>query len=190
MLYSIMIFKIIESIKYYIITLLIPGLIACTQTTNEQPIATTNVITVKPLLTNEIIQPFSDNLNKDTLQVTITGETLLSGQVNFQIKNHQGKMIYWDTFPASNLINHTETINSESDKKIVQSHINNFFRADHFSNISQVNPDSFAVEKSIKAAWNELKSTPRSRCFSYQSGKNDITYVAYSKTQQKVIILK
>ena len=85
----------------------------CSQMNKDTPTETTQTKAIKPLYASRVVRRFSDERQKDTLSVTVNGESILTGEVYLQIINYRGRLIYRDAFPASVLLNHTGLIRPE-----------------------------------------------------------------------------
>jgi hypothetical protein len=145
---------------------------------------------IPPLYTNSVAHQLSDKPYSDTLQVTINGETILTGKVYLKITDHTGGTLFWDSFPATALIDHEGLINPENDEKHIRNQLNNFFDLDHFSTSSKLMTELSTLPDSTRRVWKAIQGDPKRVYFSYRSSKSGISEVAYSKDLKKVVSLK
>lgn len=169
--------------------LLIPILISCSQSSNDKSEDTTQTNGVKPLYARSVTRYFSDENKKDTLRVSINGESIITGEAHLQIVNHEGKPIFSTTFPANALLNHDGLIDPKRDKKVIKDRIDDFFQETHFVRPVAAEPDLSSMPDSTKAAWRTIKKDTTAVCFSYQSSKSGKSQIAYSRSLQKVVRL-
>lgn len=147
--------------------------------TNQSP-------TGAPLYINTAVRPFSDAKLADTMTVSLNGESLLTGQVYLQIRNHTGKDIYTATFPANDLVAHEGPVNPNEDEEMVTKRLRAFFRDVNFTTASAIPPVSPTTPDSLKTAWKTVQADSGAVCFSYPAGKS-ANRIAYSKSLGKVI---
>ena len=162
----------------------------CSQMNKDAPTEMTQNKAIEPLYANRVVRRFSDERQKDTLSVAVNGESILTGEVDLQITNHEGRLIYRDAFPANVLLNHTGLIRPEQDEKAVKKRIDDFFDTAHFTPPMVVNSGSLNTADSGKTAWKGIQVDPTTICFSYRAGRRGLSQIAYSKDLQKVIALK
>lgn len=177
--------------KRLLAILLSMTLVACFQSsTDESSEAATRTNGVKPLYANSATRHFSDEEQKDTFNAAVNGESIITGEVDLRITNHEGKSIFSTTFPASALLNHDGPINPEKDEMTIKNRIDHFFEKTHFVAPVAAKPDLSTVPNSGKAAWQTIETDPTAIYFSYQSSKGSISQIAYSKRLQKVVHLR
>ncbi|GAB3747154.1 hypothetical protein GCM10028817_04140 [Spirosoma pomorum] len=140
-----------------------------------------------PLYINTAVRPFSDAKLADTMTVSLNGESILTGEVYLQIKNHTGKDIYSTMFPASNLVTHDGPVNPDQDEEMVTKRLRAFFRDEHFAPASAVALTSSSTPDSLKTAWKTVQADSGVVCFSYPASGTSENRIAYAKSLGKVI---
>ncbi|QKZ15347.1 hypothetical protein [Spirosoma sp. KUDC1026] len=158
------------------------GLMACNRAEKSA-----DTPTGAPLYINTAVRPFSDAKLADTMTVSLNGESILTGQVYLQIRNHTGKDIYTATFPASNLVTHAGPVDPSQDEEVVTKQLRAFFRDEHFSSATAVPLTSSTLPDSLKTAWKAVQADSGAVCFSYPAGGTSENRIAYAKRLGKVI---
>ena len=176
-------------IKPMFAMLLSAAFVACSQNNTHRLSETTGTNSVKPLYANSVTRHFSNESQKDTLNVAVNGESLITGEVYLQITNPEGKSIFSTTFPASALLNHSGLINPKQDEKTIKNRIDDFFQETHFVTTVAAKPNLSTMTDSTKAAWQTVLTDPAAVCFSYQGSKGNTSQIAYSKALRKVVQL-
>lgn len=174
--------------KLLFVMFAILAFIACSRIDQRSEIS--EIGTLQPWYSNRAVRNFSDEIDKDTLQVTINGETLITGQVYLKITNHKGNVIFWDSFPVTGLIEHEGLIEPETDEKRIKAQLDNFFDLDRFVISSRLIYNRLNVPDSTKSAWEVIQADPKSVYFSYRSSQKGVSEIAYSKGLKKVLSLK
>lgn len=169
--------------------LLSTTLVACSQGSTDESSEARRTNGVKPLWASSATRHFSAENHKDTFDVTVNGESIITGEVYLQITNHEGRRIFSTTFPASALLNHDGPINPKQDEEAIKNRIDHFFEATHFDTPVAAKPDLSIVPDSTKAAWQTTQTDPAAIYFSYQSSKGSVNQIAYSKALRKVVQL-
>jgi hypothetical protein len=139
------------------------------------------------LYSNRAVRLFSDSINKDTVQVTVNGESLLTGQVYLNVISNTGKNIYWDRFPVTELIGHDGPIDPGKDEEQVRSQLNHFFASSRFSRPGSPDANQLVIPDSARTAWKSIESDPKATIFLYPARTNSLTGIAYSQRLKKVI---
>lgn len=163
--------------------------VACSQGSTDESSEATRTNGVKPLWASSATRHFSAENHKDTFDVTVNGESIITGEVDLRITNQEGRRIFSTTFPASALLNHDGPINPKQDEEAIKNRIDHFFEATHFVSPVAAKPDLSTMPNSAEAAWRTIEADPTAVCFSYQSSKGSVSQIAYSKKLQKVIQL-
>ena len=176
-------------IKRMFAMLLSAAFVACSQNNTHRLSETTGTNSVKPLYANSVTRHFSNESQKDTLNVAVNGESLITGEVYLQIINPHGNSIFSTTFPASALLNHSGLINPKQDEKTIKNRIDDFFQETHFVRPVSVKLNLSTVADSTKKAWWVIQADPTTICFSYQNSRGNTSQIAYSKALRKVVQL-
>lgn len=171
--------------KHILIYLTAMTLGACSR--GDQSAETTSTSNAALLYSNRAVRPFSDEMNKDTMQVTVNGESLLTGQVYLKVVSHTGKVMYWDRFPVTELIEHDGPIDPGKDEEQVRDQLNHFFASTHFAHPRTGDTDQLTVPDSARSTWAFIERDPKATVFSYRVRKNSLTGIAYSQQLKKVV---
>lgn len=153
---------------------------------DDHPIDTdTTTILFKTSFAHE----FSDNAQKDSFNIYITGKTIHYGLVRFNIKNATGQIIYSESFPTSNIWD-VEMHNSpkEETEKYILNFINKYFNEKNFFSPAIGQGESFMDDYSDKKIWDELKGDKSAIGFSCSSGYEDGRKIAYLKSLKRAVI--
>lgn len=153
----------------------------------EQPADTSPIRAGDPLYTDRAVRFFSDEKYRDTLSVTANGETLITGQVYLKLVQHTGKVIFRDSFPATDLISHDGPIDPEKDKTQIRTRLDSFFASTHFFRPANAFSQQVTLPDSIRAVWKAVEADPKATYFLYPARKNTLTGIAYSKSSRRVI---
>ena len=164
-------------------------LVACSQGSTDESSEATWTNDVKPLWASSATRHFSDENQKDTFNVAVNGESIITGEVDLQITNYEGKRIFSTTFPANALLNHDGLISPKQDEKTIKNRIDVFFKAMHFVSPVAAKADLSTMPDSTKATWRTIEADSTAIYFSYPDGKGSVSQIAYSKKLQKVIQL-
>lgn len=152
--------------------------------------STSQAPVVKPLYANRAVHPFSSADKPDTFQIAIRGESIITGQVYFQITNPAGQRIYAVDFPATYLLDYgfSESITPQKEEQYIKQRIDAYFKPANFSQPAIPAGNSFEADYSDKSIWQAIKADPSAIGFSYLIGKEDGRQIAYSKTLKKVVL--
>ena len=173
--------------KQLVAILLSVTFVTCSQSSTDRSSKAIGTTSVKPLYANSVTRHFSSKYQKDSMSVSVNGESIITGEVFLQITNHEGKRIFTATFPANALLSHDGLINPKRDEKIIKDGIDSFFRETRSVTPVAPKPDLAIMADSTKAAWKTIQTDPVAVCFSYQDSKGGISQIAYSKSLQKVV---
>ena len=143
-----------------------------------------------PILVNQHVHAFSDPAKQDTFRITLTGDSVQTATVTFEIHNSKGERIYPEQFAAIDLINYElpENADPAAWDNFILNRISTFFDEEHFVSPaihSGMQLDSAYIDIE---GWNDIKSNEASIGFYFLLGKEDGRWLAYSKSQQKVVL--
>lgn len=132
------------------------------------------------------VMPFTDTLKADTFKV----ELIANNSIQFTITSYLGVQIYKTNINAAELLKSSDaaqSLKSEAKKlKFLQDEVKYFFEEEHFlipAVMDNEKPDQNVPDK---AFYEELKLS-KLNGFSYRSGKDSKTYIAWSVKVQKVM---
>lgn len=179
--------------KRIIIFIILVGFLSC-----ERSIDKSDSIKKEEALIfkNEIQHKFSDDTNPDNFSLTLTGDSIISGKIFFQISNKKNNILYRDSFAASDLLyDPYETIPTVKMREdTILTRFKRFFRNNNFIKPSNSIGKSFGVTNSEELnqsepeVWNEITSDSTSVGFLYSYGYEGSTAIAYSKRQKKIVV--
>ena len=170
--------------------LLSTTLASCSKVSTDGSSEATRTSSVKPLYANSVTRHFSNEEQKDTFNVAVNGESIITGEVDLRITNYEGKRIFSTIFPARALLDHDGLINPKKDEKIIKNRIDHFFETTQFDTPIAAKPDSSKNNDSTEAVRRMMALDPKSICFSYKSTKDSVSQIVYSKRLQKVVVLR
>lgn len=156
--------------------------LACSPTHTDTSSLADQATIVKPLYANRIIRSFSNDSRQDTLSVSVNGESILTGNINLKIVDYKGNLLYASTFPTQALLVHEGLIKPKEDEQAIKSRIDNFFKPEHFTTLSQAND-------SVRMAWDSVQVDPTSVRFSFPVSKDSLRQVAYSKSGKRAVLI-
>ncbi|NOS93263.1 MAG: hypothetical protein HOP30_15190 [Cyclobacteriaceae bacterium] len=141
------------------------------------------------LYSNHLAHEFSDHLEKDSFKISITGKTILTGQVKFEIKSANGEILLNETFPSYYLLGDSEYVERTDQQKEewIKKRVDEFFNEDNFHQPAITNP-KFDEDYSNKDIWEEIAVDKTAIGFFYLVGEEDGRQIAYSKKQKKVVM--
>lgn len=143
------------------------------------------------LLQNVVAHYFSSPIAKDTFRITLTGQTINNGTVEFDIQTYQGLVIHYRTFPSYDLIGYGLDNNASEPEKeeYIKSRISNFFEEENFRQPAISKNDKFEEDYSNKEIWDDIGSDTTAVTFEYLIGEESFGRIAYSKKLDKVVTI-
>jgi hypothetical protein len=138
---------------------------------------------------------FSDPTKDDTFELTVKGNSLLSGNIRFTITNPQGKLIYTDSMSTADLeASMVYTLNTPAPtpkqrEDFVKKRLNEFFDKENFSTPAVAPNDSYNASFGEQTAWEAIKNDKNAVGFNYLVGKENGRRIAYSKLRKKVMLV-
>lgn len=134
---------------------------------------------------------FSSNDEKDEFLITITGETVYTGTMIFQITTHHGSLILKESYPAHFLLGYAflGDPNSLKDKEeFIIKRATEFFNENNFNNPAISPEEDFDEDYSDKEIWEDIISDKTSIGFYYLIGEGDGRRIAFSKKKKRVVL--
>lgn len=124
----------------------------------------------KILLSNVTTHLFSNNTQKDTFKLILTGDSICSATVIFSIISHTGKRIYADTFYSTELYFVEDSALSLLQQEAgIRERVKTFFRDSAFS-APAINPDEEANVED-PSLWEDIKADGATIGFNYHYGE-------------------
>ncbi|NDK57309.1 hypothetical protein [Pontibacter fetidus] len=192
--------------KLLVIGIYIMLLSACSKTQQpetidvqkDKPVAETDSVEVTPesasnvkVIKQNIKQhPFSDPASNDIFTVTLAGDSVLTADVTFEIKNSEGQLLHFETFKADFLLNYgvPENATKAQMEAFILNRIDTFFADDNFKSPAITADMTYDTNFGDKAIWDDIKGDKTAIGFYYLLGKEDGRWIAYSKSQKKVVL--
>lgn len=141
------------------------------------------------LYKNESVRYFSSSIKKDTFKITVTGQSIVTGQFRFQIINNAGQNLLDEVYPTSALIGYGFVKTDSTDTASYMTNvIDGYFGDNNFYKPAIANEDKYLKDYSEKGIWDEIKSDKDAIGFRYVIGKRDGRQIAFSKKQEKVVL--
>ena len=156
------------------------------ETTGTQPA----VQEIKIVKENTKRHSFSDPTTQDVFIVKLVGDSVQTAMVTFEITDSKGKQLYTDTFEANYLLNYDlkENATAAERDEFILARIDSFFVDSNFK-LPAIKPAmTFDPNYSDEKIWNEVKADTSAIGFYYLLGKEDGRWLAYSKSQNKVVL--
>lgn len=143
------------------------------------------------LLTNVATHYFSSPTAKDTFEITLRGETVNGGTVEFEIKTHEGDLIHYDSFPSYYLIGYglSDKATEIEKTEYIKDRILNFFNEDNFKQPAISSEEAFDESYSEKEIWDDIRADTTAVRFEYIIAEESIAYIAYSKKLKNVVVI-
>ena len=142
------------------------------------------------LADNQKVHIFSNHVKPDTFKIKLIGDSVHTATATFEIISGEGKLIYNETFDANYLLNYDLPLESTEAQKneFILSRISNFFTEENFKVPAIKSDMTFDSNYSDRAIWQDIKRDNGAIDFYYLLGKEDGRWIAYSKTQNKVVL--
>ncbi|MFD2246157.1 hypothetical protein [Pontibacter ruber] len=132
---------------------------------------------------------FSNPEKQDTFKVYLTGESILKAQVTLEIISAEGKQLFQDTFPATDLIGFATDYNKtpQLQEEYIRKRVDEFFQNENFDQPAIAADDEFEEGYATREVWESIKSDKKAVGFSYLVGEEDIRFIAYARAADKVV---
>ena len=172
-------------------------LLSCNSVTDKSKLngdTVTNTSTLKndstALLVITETHKFSDISKHDMFSLTLSGESILKGQILFKIVNSDNQIIYKKTFPAYDLLwDQADVITSVKLKEDTIVHrMKMFFAKINFSEPAIKLIPNFDPDSSEKGIWQDIKQDKTAIGFIYTHGYEGTYAIAYSKRSKKTVL--
>lgn len=144
----------------------------------------------RTLFTHSVSHAFSKPNKMDVFRITLTGDSILTGNVRFEIISYKNKKIYNETFPAMSLLNYdiAPTASDKEKEEFIKQRMKDFFNEENFKKPA-VDPDhKFDSEYSDQENWEAVKADPAAIGFYYLVGEEDGRSIAWAKKLGKVVL--
>jgi predicted DNA binding CopG/RHH family protein len=167
----------------------------CTNTENlpdTNPRSTTkkNKKKGRVLFTHSVSHAFSKHNKMDVFKISLTGDSILTGNIRFEIISYKNKKIYNVTFPSIQLLNYdiAPTASDREKEQFIKQRMKEFFSEENFKKPA-IDPDhKFDNEYSDEESWVAIKEDPTAIGFYYLVGEEDGRSIAWSKKLGKVVL--
>ena len=167
-------------------------LFACASTSTQEEVASTDILsdTETILISNTELHPFSDPIKQDTFRIKLVGDSLHIAIATLEIVGHDGRILYTESFTANYLLNYDTPLNPTPGQRdeFILNRIDTFFDAENFKMPAITADMTFDPNYSDQQIWDDIKSDDASIGFHYLLGKEDGRWLAYSKSQQEVVL--
>ncbi|MXV16267.1 hypothetical protein [Hufsiella ginkgonis] len=142
------------------------------------------------LLTQTADHLFSSAKTPDHFELTVTGASLVKGTATLKITNGSGDVIYSQKFPASYLMGMPvdETAAQRPQEELITSRAKEFFAEANFGKPAIGAGERFDGQHANKANWDEIQSNPGLVGFTYPTGIENNSSIAWSAKQGKVVV--
>ncbi len=145
---------------------------------------------LKVLRVNTTEHYFSSLKTKDVFKLTLKGDSILTGQITFEIFNHNKKRIFADTFSGSDLSFMDDTVLTILQQEdTVKKRMNDFFAESNFKCPAATDADSAYLPDDHESYidYLDIKSDTSAIGFYYFYGYEGNYNIAYSKKKKKVV---
>jgi len=181
-----------------IIFILLAGhlLVSCNDAQSEKatlPVKSTKKSSkkrIRVLCSQSATHAFSEKYKKDQFRITVTGDSMLTATVRFDIINYKNKKIYTESFPATNLLNYDISATAPDNEKeqFIKQRVKEFFYEENFRYPAVHTDDKFGADYSNKKYWEAIKADRSAIGFYYLLGEEDGKSIAWSKKLKKVVL--
>ncbi|MFC2152534.1 hypothetical protein ACFLSE_08405 [Bacteroidota bacterium] len=126
----------------------------------------------------ENVHYFSNQQEKDTFRLTLTGNSFIEGQINFEIINSKGKRIYHETFKSKFLIGYglmefeKPTVSEKTN--YIAKRMEEFFNESNFIEPAIPKKEQFDEDNYKKESFYKIQKNEKSIGFSYVIGEENI----------------
>jgi hypothetical protein len=142
------------------------------------------------LCTQSLSHAFSEKNKKDVFRITLTGDSILTGTVQFEIINYKKQTIFTQSFPASLLLNYevSSSATVKEKERFIKQRVKEFFYEENFRYPAVHPDDKFNQEYTTKKYWDAIKADKSAIGFYYLLGEEDGRSIAWSKKLKKVVL--
>jgi len=166
--------------KYLLLSIFLPSVLMACNTQPKTTVLSNDSTTVTKKTgapfqkINSSRHAFSDDVKEDTFRLTISGDSLLTASITFEIIDFTGARIYLDTFPSRYLLGYEVEISDPVavKKAFMIKRINEFFAPDRFITPAIEKKETMDSDYALlkKEAWDEIRSDPKRTGF-FVSGR-------------------
>ena len=170
--------------KTLIAVIILSGLIfSCSETKKE------STAKQKLLIQNSTERNFSNSNSKDKFIISIIGNTILEGEMVFQIINSEGEELLNEKYPSNYLIGfgYDQYTTIAGQEKFIKKRVKEFFKDENFFEPAISADEEYDIDYSNENIWNDIKSDPTTIGFYYLIGEERGCRIAYSKKENKVL---
>jgi hypothetical protein len=141
------------------------------------------------LYENLILHNFSSPVAKDSFKIQVAGQTIIDGEIKFQIITDVGQVILNETFPASMFLDYglKEEANDREKEVHIKDRIDRFFDTANFHQPAIARNDTYDEDYTSREVWDDIISDQSSVGFDYLIGEEDHRFVVYSKSRKKIV---
>jgi hypothetical protein len=138
---------------------------------------------------------FSDGELKDNFIIKLSGSSIDSSNLEFEIKNSSGYSIFKRKFPASDLLaDMADALSRKQKIDTINARLTHFFDESNFvypaiTGIDEIGENLDDPNASDTANWNEIKAIPNSIGFYFSYGYEGTYGIAYSKKKKKAVVI-
>lgn len=141
------------------------------------------------LIQNSIEKSFSNPNFKDRFIISITGKTIVEGEMLFQIVDSKGEQLFVVKHPSNYLIgfgiDYESTI--EEKENYIKKRVMEFFNDNNFFEPAISADEEYDKDYSNKKIWHDIKSDSTSVGFYYLVGIENGCRISFSKKEKKVM---
>ncbi len=133
---------------------------------------------------------FSNSKTKDLFKLTLTGDSILSGRIVFEIFTKNKNKIFVDSFSGYDMVDDMKdpkfTLKQKEDT--IKKAISLFFNDVNFMRPAATDADTVFMEEFGEGeSYEDIKADTSAVGFSYAFGVENLYYIAYSKKEKKVV---
>ncbi|WP_306352040.1 hypothetical protein [Flavobacterium sp. '19STA2R22 D10 B1'] len=143
------------------------------------------------LLSNITKHKFSNPTVEDEFKLTITGKSILEGEMNFTITDAKGVQIFTNTLSSDYLIgfgsNDGGSMTNEEQVAYITKRVQDFFNEENFVKPVITKETKLEGASVNKLTWEEFKSEPKLIGFTYLLGKEDRRNIIFSRNREVVL---
>ena len=141
------------------------------------------------LITKTYKHPFSNPNKPDVFILSLTGRSILTGTVTFQIIDFNGKQLFKEKYPAKDfLVGETDIFSPKQLAGRIKDQISHFFDATNYATPAISSKDKYDADYSDKKVWNNIKADRSAVGFTYAHGYEGTYRIAWSKKWGKVVV--
>lgn len=142
------------------------------------------------LLKNFTLHNFSSLDTKDSLILTVKGNSIEEAMMNFKIITNKGEVILDESYEAKYLLDYgfDERLGEYAKEDYIKKRVDEFFLQERFHRPAITQTEIFDEDYSEKNIWDDIRSDSTSVGFYYLIGEENGRNIAYSKRLKKVVL--